>query len=228
VTLNNPGFTSASATQFLLNSANDQISSKAVTLNAVAGGYSVQVAVPAYSTLAISLKGNTALTPALSFTAIAGKTYGAAPFAVSATSASSGAVTYSVASGPATVSKNMVTLTGAGNVVLSASQAASGGYAAATAKSSFTVVGASAEKAALTVTQQSPSKPFVVSVDSSASQGGGSAIIGRTIAFGDGGWVNWQPQSTHTYAKAGTYTISVSIKNQTGQVSSASTVINLK
>jgi PKD domain/Glycosyl hydrolases family 39 len=228
VTLNNPGFTSASATQFLLNSANDQISSRAVTLNAVAGGYSVQVAVPAYSTLAISLKGNTALTPTLSFTAIAGQNVGSAPFAVSATSASSGTVTYSVVSGPAIVSKNMVTLTSAGKVVLSASQAASGNYTTATAKSSFTVAEAIAPKAALTVTQQSPSNPFLVSVDSAASQAGSGDIVGRTTDFGDGVWVNWQSKSTHTYKKTGSYKIAVRIKNSAGQVSSASTVINVK
>ena len=58
---------------------------------------------------------------------------------MSATSASSGAVSYSVTSGPATISGNMVTLTGVGTVVLGASQAASGSYVASTASISFTV-----------------------------------------------------------------------------------------
>ena len=58
---------------------------------------------------------------------------------MSATDASSGAVTYSVTSGPATISGNMVTLTGVGTVVLSASQVANGNYTAATASTSFTV-----------------------------------------------------------------------------------------
>ena len=77
--------------------------------------------------------------PTLGFAPIAAKTYGNAPFAVSATSASSGAVTYAVVSGPATIAGNMVTLTGAGTVVLLASQAASGNYAATTANASFPV-----------------------------------------------------------------------------------------
>ncbi len=77
--------------------------------------------------------------PILSFAPIASQTYGAAPFAVSATSNSSGAVTYAVVSGPATVAGNMVTLTGTGTVVLSASQAANGNYAAATANATFSV-----------------------------------------------------------------------------------------
>jgi sugar lactone lactonase YvrE len=77
--------------------------------------------------------------PTLSFTPIAAQTFGSAPFTVSATSASSGAVTYAVVSGPATISGATVTLTGAGTVVLSASQAANGNYAAATATTSFVV-----------------------------------------------------------------------------------------
>jgi hypothetical protein len=77
--------------------------------------------------------------PSLSFVPIVSKKLGNPPFAVSATSASSGAVTYAVISGPATISGSTVTLTGVGTVVLSASQAANGNFAAATASASFTV-----------------------------------------------------------------------------------------
>src|SRR5262249_12787119 len=52
---------------------------------------------------------------------------------------SSGTITYSVVSGPATVSGNIVTLTGVGSVTLEASQAASGPYAAATRQTTFDV-----------------------------------------------------------------------------------------
>ena len=79
--------------------------------------------------------------PTLSFTAIPTQPYGVAPFAVSATSASSGAVSYAVVSGPATTSGNMVTITGAGTVVLGANQAASGNYSTATTNISFGVAG---------------------------------------------------------------------------------------
>ncbi|MGA3092572.1 MAG: immunoglobulin domain-containing protein [Terriglobales bacterium] len=79
------------------------------------------------------------LVPTLSFGSIGAQTYGASAFTVSATSASSGAVTYSVTSGPATIAGNTVTLTGIGTVVLGASQAANGDYTAATASTSFTV-----------------------------------------------------------------------------------------
>jgi hypothetical protein len=70
---------------------------------------------------------------------VGGKTYGAAPFTVAATSNSSGAITYSVVSGPATVSGGIVNLTGAGTVVLLASQAAAGNYTAGTQTATFAV-----------------------------------------------------------------------------------------
>jgi trimeric autotransporter adhesin len=81
----------------------------------------------------------TSTTPTLTFAPIATQVEGAAPFAVSATSASSGAVTYAVTSGPATIAGNMVTVTGTGTVVLTATQAASGNYTAATTTISFSV-----------------------------------------------------------------------------------------
>ncbi len=59
------------------------------------------------------------------------KTFGDASFAVSATSDSGLPVTISVASGPATISGGMVTLTGAGTVVLRATADSSAQFAAA-------------------------------------------------------------------------------------------------
>jgi hypothetical protein len=58
----------------------------------------------------------TAETPTLTFATIASQIYGVSPFTVSATSASGGTVTYSVVSGPATISGSTVTLTGVGTV----------------------------------------------------------------------------------------------------------------
>jgi len=69
--------------------------------------------------------------PAIAFS-VGNQTYGIAPFTVAATSNSAGAITYSVVSGPATIAGSTVTITGAGTVVLQASQAASGNYAAGT------------------------------------------------------------------------------------------------
>ncbi|MGA8529016.1 MAG: immunoglobulin domain-containing protein [Acidobacteriaceae bacterium] len=130
-------------------------------------------------------------TPTLTFAAIPAETYGNAPFPVSATSASPGAVTYSVVSGPATVSGNTVTLTGTGTVVLQASQAASGNYVAATQTTSFTV---SPATPTLTFAPIPPetygNAPFQVSA-TSASGGvvtysvlsGPATIVGNTVTL---------------------------------------------
>jgi hypothetical protein len=76
--------------------------------------------------------------PSISF-AVPNSTYGAQPFTVVATSNSTGALTYSVVSGPATISGSTVTVTGAGTVVLQASQVAAGNYGAGTQNASFVV-----------------------------------------------------------------------------------------
>jgi subtilase family serine protease len=76
--------------------------------------------------------------PTITFT-VANHTYGDAPFTVSASSNSSGAIVYSVSSGPATITGSTVTLTGAGTVALLATQAAAGSYDAGTQPASFTV-----------------------------------------------------------------------------------------
>lgn len=81
----------------------------------------------------------TPLVPTLTFAPIPTQPEGVAPFAVNATSVSSGVVTYTVTSGPATIAGNMVTVTGLGTVVLTANQAAGGNYTAATATISFVV-----------------------------------------------------------------------------------------
>jgi hypothetical protein len=79
-----------------------------------------------------------AVVPTISFT-VPNETYGVAPFTVAATSNSTGAINYSVVSGPATISASTVTITGPGVVVLQASQSANGNYSAATQNVSFTV-----------------------------------------------------------------------------------------
>ena len=144
----------------------------------------------ATATVQTSFTVNTA-TPTLSFATIATHTYGDAAFAVSATSASTGAVSYSVVSGPATIAGNTVTLTGVGTVVLSASQAASGNYAAATAQTSFTVGAATPTLSFATIgTKTLGDSAFTVSA-TSASTGtvsysvvsGPATIAGNTVTL---------------------------------------------
>ncbi|MCX6934387.1 MAG: MBG domain-containing protein, partial [Verrucomicrobia bacterium] len=70
----------------------------------------------------------------------ANKTYGDAAFSVSATTSSGLTPSYSIVSGPATLSGSTVTITGAGTVVVRASQAGDGSFLAATpVDQSFTV-----------------------------------------------------------------------------------------
>jgi hypothetical protein len=92
----------------------------------------------------VALLGLTAITvkraqTALTFAPIPTQMFGNAPLQVSATSASSGAMTYTVLSGPATLSGNTLTITGGGAVQLSARQAAKGLYGAMTGQISFMV-----------------------------------------------------------------------------------------
>ena len=117
------------------------ISGSTVTLTG-AGTVVLQASEAADSNYAAATKNATftvgLAAPTITFT-VSNQTYGAAPFAVSATSNSTGAFTYSVVSGPATISGSTVTLTGAGTVVLQASEAADSNYTAATKNATFTV-----------------------------------------------------------------------------------------
>ena len=80
----------------------------------------------------------TAVVPTITFS-VPNHTYGDAPFSVAATSNSSGAITYSVQSGNATISGSTVTLTGIGLVTVIASQAAAGNYKAGSQAATFSV-----------------------------------------------------------------------------------------
>lgn len=75
VELKDPGLSSSSGTVYLLNKSHGAISSSSVGLKAVSGGYSAQVSVPAYSTVALSVKGQSSNRPlaALSVTPTTGK-----------------------------------------------------------------------------------------------------------------------------------------------------------
>ncbi len=81
-------------------------------------------------------------TPTLAFS-VPNQILGTPPFAVNATSNSPGAITYSVVSGPATISGNTVTLTGPGPVTLQASQAATTNFTSGSIQASFEVLGKS-------------------------------------------------------------------------------------
>ena len=68
----------------------------------------------------------------ITFPSPGNQTYGVAPITLSATSSSGLAVSYSVTSGPATVSGSVLTITGAGSVKIQASQSGNANWNAAT------------------------------------------------------------------------------------------------
>ena len=115
-----------------------------------ARGLTVSVADDAvFSPQSFQINGSgTVATQTITLSPIANLTYGAAPIAATATSTSGLPVTIAVQSGPATIANNLITITGAGAVVLAATQAGNADYLAATAvTTSFTV-----NPATLTVT----------------------------------------------------------------------------
>ncbi len=91
----------------------------------------------------------------VTFTTVDAQTYGVAPITLSATGTSTGAITYKVVSGPAAVSGNQLTITGAGSVVVEADQAADASYNAGSAQQTITV-----KQAALTITASSASMSY--------------------------------------------------------------------
>jgi alpha-tubulin suppressor-like RCC1 family protein len=113
-----------------LNASNQLVtigSTGTVTIKANQAGSAGYNAAPEVTLTLDVVKSNQAIT----FAELAEKTYGDAAFNVSATSDSGLAVTYAIVSGPATISGSTVTLTGAGEVTVRASQAGNGSYNAA-------------------------------------------------------------------------------------------------
>jgi len=129
-------------------------------------------------------------TATLTFAAVPAQTYGNPPFMVSARSASTGAITYSVVSGPATVvaSTGLVTLTGAGAVTIEASQTAAVGYNSATA---MTTIQAAKQATQTSVnaspTVATPVQTVTLTATVSATIAGTPATPTGTVIFLDNG-----------------------------------------
>jgi sugar lactone lactonase YvrE len=141
-----PELTSGSSptTLFPGSSCTNLISFTPTTTGSISGSLvttddNLNAAAPGYVTQSIALSGTgTAGTPTVSFT-VPNHTYGDAPFTVGASSNSTGAFTYTLISGPASIAGSTVTMTGAGTVVLQASEAADTNYTASTKNATFTV-----------------------------------------------------------------------------------------
>ena len=134
-------------------------------------------------------------TPTMTF-AVPGHTFGDVPFAVSADSNSTGAFTYSVLSGPATIGGSTVTLTGVGTVVLQASEAASDNYASATTTATFSVAPGTPMLMFSVPGHIFGDAPFVVSASSNVPEAfiytvvsGPATVAGSTVTLTGAGTV---------------------------------------
>ena len=125
-------------------------------------------------------------------------TYGASPVTLAATDTSGLPVSYAVTSGPGSISGATLSFTGAGTVVVTASQAGNANYAAATAVSVSIVVNAASQA----ITFPQPSSPVTygasVTLAATASSGlpvsyavtsGPGSISGSTLSFTGAGTV---------------------------------------
>ncbi len=152
------------------------------------------------------------LSQTITFGPLGDLTYGSAPFTLSATASSNLPVSYTVISGPATVSGNVLTIIGAGKLEVEAKQAGNSTYnAAAPVDESFTVA-----QAALTITPTAgqfmnyggavPELTFtyvgLVNHDSSAMFNGSLATTASSSSN-----VDVYPIGLGTLAATGNYTI---------------------
>ena len=176
------------------------------------------------------------------FTSIGNKAFGDAPFAVTAPTASSGlAVTLSVKSGPASISGNTVTITGAGTVVLAANQVGNADYAAATeVTTSFSVLKAAQTIATFTSIGNKTfgHAPFTVTAPSSTSslpvtltvKSGPATISGNTVTLTGAGTIVLAANQggNGNYGAASEVTTSFSVSKATPTLTSSPTASPIK
>ena len=177
----------------------------------------------------ITVQAGGSSTPNLQFAGIGSMTFGGAPFAVSASSASTGAIQYSVVSGPASISGNMVTLNGVGTVVLRASQAAAGNYTSTTASTSFAVTPGASGLAFVPVGNKIVgAAPFTVSTTTKSAGSisysvvsGPASVSGNTVTVSGPGTVALQASQ----AAAGNYTAASATTSFTVTQTAAATTL---
>jgi autotransporter-associated beta strand protein len=109
----------------------------------------------------------------ITFGALTNKIFGAADFTVSASASSGLPVTFSILSGAATISGNIISLTGAGTLTVRASQPGDATYAAApSVDQSFTVAKASSSLAVASSANPSPTGSNVTFTATASSTAG--------------------------------------------------------
>jgi hypothetical protein len=124
----------------------------------------------------------------ISFGALANKTFGDPAFALNATSSSGLPVSFTIVSGPATLAGATLTITGAGPIVVRASQAGNGNYnAAATVDQSFTVAKANQTiNFGVLAHKVFGDDPFVVNAVASSGLGVSFSVVSGPALLGAG------------------------------------------
>jgi PKD repeat protein len=117
-------------------------------------------------------------TQTITFAAISGKTFGDAPFALSATASSGLPVSFSIVNGPASISANTLTIKNAGTVTVRASQAGNAQYLPApNVDRTFTVA-----KATPVITWNTPAD-IAVGTPLSATQLNATASVAGSFSY---------------------------------------------
>jgi len=137
----------------------------------------------------------------ISFSPATPVTYGVSPITLSATGGgSSNAVTFSVVSGPGTISGSTLTVTGAGTIVVAANQAGNTTYSAATQVTGSIVV----NKAALTVIANAATSVYGAAFPTFT--GTLTGVVGS-----DGITATYSTTATPTSPAGGSYTITATL-----------------
>jgi hypothetical protein len=159
--------------------------------------------------------------------------YGVAPIALSASSTSGLAVTFSIVSGPGAVSGSTLTITGVGTVVVAANQAGNADYTAATQVTQTVVVNKATPGIALTSSASTATHGASVTFTATLTAGGAEPT--GTVTFYNGGTAmgtgtlngsGVATYSTNTLA-VGTHSITATYGGNTNYLTVTSTAVSV-
>jgi len=159
--------------------------------------------------------------------------YGVAPIALSASSTSGLAVTFSIVSGPGAVSGSTLTITGVGTVVVAANQAGNADYTAATQVTQTVVVNKATPGIALTSSASTVTHGASVTFTATLTAGGAEPT--GTVTFYNGGTAmgtgtlngsGVATYSTNTLA-VGTHSITATYGGNTNYLTVTSTAVSV-
>lgn len=164
----------------------------------------------------------------ITFNAISDKSNTATPFDVTTLASSGLPVTLSILAGPATISGNTVTVTGIGAVTVRATQLGDANYNAAVAVDrTFNVTNPSPVISSSITFSPSPVVAGVSTTFQVAANDPNGEALTYTWNFGDSTGSTLETP-THTYSAAGTYTVTVVVKDTVGNVVSSSLTLTVQ